>query len=89
MTAPKRILVEKGIPIPDLVIARHLARGTTSGRKSRFPLEEMEVGDSFIVPPRVKKEAMRYYCSVKGGRLGYKFMVGLDDDQVLRVWRYR
>lgn len=60
--------IEKNIPIPTKASA---------GRKSMFPWEDMQVGDSFFVsehksppsaPSRVRKEGMKFTSrSVDGG----------------------
>ena len=75
------VKIEKGIPI-----APH---GNTGKRKSKYPLADMEVGDSFVAK-RVKRAAL--YSAIysatmgKGKCLGRKFTIRSTEGG-FRVWR--
>lgn len=84
----RRAKIEKGIPIPQIVKERHDRYKDRGGQTvSKYPWREMEIGDSFMVPALVKYDNMRSYASLQGLILKRSFIVGLDDDQVLRCWR--
>jgi hypothetical protein len=53
----------------------------------RFPFEHMQVGDSFAVPPDVKRPAINVAAMRYGRKHGMKFTVRLTPDRSLRCWR--
>jgi hypothetical protein len=64
--------IEKGIPIPS---------------SSRFPLDRMEVEDSFAIPERhmeALRSAIRKFCAQNPGR---KFTTRREDRDTRRCWR--
>jgi hypothetical protein len=66
--------VETGVDVPP-----------RSSRRSKFPLTEMAVGDSFLVPAPVAKSVRpNLYATAK--RYGIKLVTRISDDG-LRVWR--
>mgnify|MGYP000533667375 CR=1 FL=1 len=68
--------IETGIAIPK--------RGA-SGRALKYPLPDMEIGDSFLVPRKLKvsvSAAVAYY----GKKTGKRFTVQIVEDGV-RIWR--
>ena len=53
----------------------------------RFPFADMQVGDSFAVPPDVKRPAVTVAAMRYGRNHGMKFTVRLTPDRTLRCWR--
>lgn len=68
--------IEKGIPVPKM---------TGAGRKTKYPFESMEVGDSFFIKDTKVKTISRTCCQ-HGKRLSRKFASRTVDGGV-RVWR--
>lgn len=82
----RKIVIEAGIPIKS-------PPGTTSRRVTRYPLDEMKVGDSFILScdrPEVNKTRNRLSSSIRIQRLahGRKYVTRAVDGGV-RVWRVK
>ena len=69
--------IEKNVPPP----AFHGAPN-----RLKYPFKEMEVGDSFSVPPE-DKDRVRSSASLAGMRLSRKFTLRRQDDGSFRVWR--
>ena len=53
----------------------------------RYPFEGMQVGDSFAVPPEVKRATVNVAAMRYGRKHGVKFTVRLTADRTLRCWR--
>jgi hypothetical protein len=78
--------VDKGVPLPTGI--------NDKGRPGLYPWDSMEVGDSFFVPGKTRKQ-FATQASAAGRRLGLKFVVRKDivgdtlAHQVagIRVWR--
>ena len=68
--------IEKSIPVPKL---------TGAGRKTKYPFESMQVGDSFFVKDGTVKTLSRSCCTY-GKRLERKFTSRTVDGGA-RVWR--
>ncbi len=68
--------IEKGIPVPKM---------TGAGRKTKYPFESMQVGDSFFVKDGTVKTLSRS-CGTYGKRLERKFTSRTVDGGA-RVWR--
>lgn len=73
--------IEKGVPLPE---------PPQRGRKgSKYPLADMQVGDSFLVPtmkPEERRQSLYQLVNTKGRAMGRKFVVRVADKGV-RVWR--
>ena len=69
-----RYVIDKNVPLP--------AKATT-GRKSKYPFDLMEVGDSFFVPGKVRMASTVRQAS---RRLGRRF-VWNEETGGARVWR--
>lgn len=69
-----RYVIDKNVPLP--------AKATT-GRKSKYPFDLMEVGDSFFVPGKVR---MASTVGQASRRLGRRF-VWNEETGGVRVWR--
>lgn len=69
------IVVERGVtlPTPRVVYA--------------YPYEEMEVGDSFVVPTSARQKVLNANYRA-GKRLGRVFQARTEGD-VVRIWRVR
>lgn len=82
MKEPVVLAVEKDIPIPE-----------ASHRKRRYPLDQMEVGDSFLVPTdpamTFRKLQAKASSSVAyaHGTLGGRRFVTRQVEGGVRVWR--
>ena len=86
------IAIEKGIPIPP-------KGNNQNGRPTKYPLDEMDVGDSFYCHPNVntKKAALslRWSIAVCGRRLkgaGKAFtsrMLIVEERFLIRCWRIK
>jgi hypothetical protein len=73
----KAVKIEKGIPIPK----------QRRGRRSTFPFDEMQPGDSFFVPVKDAKDKARVMSKV--GMYGRKTGAKLSTRTVtggLRIW---
>ena len=68
--------IEKGIPVPKM---------TGAGRKTKYPFESMQVGDSFFVKDGTVKTLSRS-CGIYGKRLNRKFTSRTVEGGA-RVWR--
>ena len=68
--------IEKGIPVP---------KTAGAGRKTKYPFESMQVGDSFFVKDGTVKTLSRS-CGTYGKRLERKFTSRTVDGGA-RVWR--
>ncbi len=68
--------IEKGIPVPKM---------TGAGRKTKYPFDVMEVGDSFFVKD-AKVKTLSRTCGSHGKRLSRKFISRTVEGGV-RVWR--
>jgi hypothetical protein len=55
----------------------------------RYPYDDMEVGDSFVVPDEVTRTSISASAYIYGKRYGKKFSVRKDATKVLRVWRIK
>ena len=53
----------------------------------KFPFADMQVGDSFAVPPDVKRPAINVAATRYGRKHDMKFVVRLTPDRTLRCWR--
>jgi hypothetical protein len=53
----------------------------------KFPFAGMQVGDSFAVPPDVKRPAVTVAAMRFGRRHGVKFTVRQVADKTYRCWR--
>ncbi len=69
-----RYVIDKDVPLP--------AKATV-GRKSKYPFDLMEVGDSFFVPGKVR---MASTVGQASRRLGRRF-VWNEETSGVRVWR--
>ena len=69
--------IDKGVPMPKL-------RGGP-GRNPIYPLGDMEVGDSFLVPGE-KRSSLRSAIQMYGKRYGKRFSLRTVDGGQ-RVWR--
>jgi hypothetical protein len=54
---------------------------------ARYPFADMQVGDSFAVPPTIKRQAVAVAALRHGIKHGMKFTVRLTTDRTLRCWR--
>jgi len=54
---------------------------------ARFPFEQMEVGDSFAVPPSVHRTTVGIAALRYGRKHGMKFTVRQVADKTFRCWR--
>ncbi len=53
----------------------------------KWPLEDMNVGDSFEVPDTVKRTTVTVYAARYGKKTGKKFTIRKTQDGKLRCWR--
>jgi hypothetical protein len=53
----------------------------------RFPFEQMEVGDSFAVPPDVHRTTVSIAALRYGRKHGAKFSTRKTPDGTIRCWR--
>lgn len=67
--------IEKGIPVP-----------SHRGAPSKYPWEQMEVGDSFFVPAEDTTKNFGSLARTSGKRMGAKF-TSRKLDGGWRVWR--
>lgn len=70
--------IEKNVPLLE----------KAAGRKAKYPLASMEVGDSFVVPLKYPKQRSPVHsvASIFGKKHGRKFTTRRIDNGV-RVWR--
>lgn len=68
--------IEKGIPVQPM-LKRTLA----------FPLDEMSVGDSFVMPLVKRNNLTSAFSQRKRNGLGGKFVTRRISDTDIRVWR--
>lgn len=54
---------------------------------SKYPFAYMEIGDSFAVPPHIKRAAVTANAMRYGKTHGMQFTVRLMPDRTLRCWR--
>jgi hypothetical protein len=54
---------------------------------AKFPFKDMQVGDSFAVPPDVKRPAVNVAAMRFGRKHGMKFTVRQMPDKSFRCWR--
>lgn len=54
---------------------------------SKFPFKDMKVGDSFAVPPNVKRPAVTVAAMRFGRKHGMRFTVRQMPDKSFRCWR--
>ena len=54
---------------------------------AKFPFKVMQVGDSFAVPPNVKRPAVNVAAMRFGRKHGMKFTVRQMPDKSFRCWR--
>jgi hypothetical protein len=52
-----------------------------------FPFEQMEVGDSFAIPPDIRRETVAVAALRYGRKHDMKFVVRLMPDRSYRCWR--
>jgi hypothetical protein len=53
----------------------------------RFPFDQMEVGDSFAVPPDVHRTTVSIAALRYGRKHGMTFVTRMVADRTLRCWR--
>lgn len=70
--------VEKGIPIP---------KPKSGGAPSKYPWDQLAVGDSFLVPDKTKK-TFSSQLLYRGKRNGCKY-IARDVEGGVRVWRVK
>ena len=70
------IKIDKHVPIPK----------DNRGRQSKYPWDQMDVGDSFLVGPDGPR-GMRGIASGAGTKRGKKFATRALEDGSVRVWR--
>ena len=68
--------VEQGVPVP---------KSTGAGRKTNYPFESMQVGDSFFIKDGKVKTVSRS-CGIYSKRFGCKF-ISRTVEGGARVWR--
>ena len=56
---------------------------------SKFPFGQMEVGDSFAVPPEIKRSTVNVAAKRYGDKHGMQFTVRRMPDHSLRCWRIK
>lgn len=74
-------LIEKNVPIPPKC---------PTGRKSRYPINKMEVGDSIFFPDPIGPKAARAASGAGTRRKGQKFIsrrLTENDQRGTRIWR--
>jgi len=53
----------------------------------RYPFEHMQVGDSFAIPPHIKRTTVGIAAMRFGREHGMKFTIRTMPDRTLRCWR--
>lgn len=53
----------------------------------KYPFENMNVGDSFLVPEHLKRSTITVAAKRYAEKHGWRFSVRLTDDRKLRCWR--
>lgn len=74
-TQVNEIKIEKGIPIPPM-----------RNSPNKYPVESLNVGDSFLSPPGARPMSFRTAVANKAKKLGFKITTR-QTPQGLRVWR--
>ena len=69
-----RYKIDKGIPVP------------TTG-KSRYPWNDMEIGDSFLVTEPHDVQRVRQRAFEASRRLNRKFITRSEEPKSVRIWR--
>lgn len=54
---------------------------------ARYPFGEMEVGDSFAIPPGVARNTVTVSAGRYGEKHQMKFIVRMMPDRTMRCWR--
>lgn len=54
---------------------------------ARYPFNQMEVGDSFVVPMEITRYAVSTAAHRYGHKNNMKFTVRLTNKRILRCWR--
>ena len=54
---------------------------------ARYPFADMQIGDSFAVPPTIKRSAINVAAMRYGRRHGMRFTVRQVADKTFRCWR--
>ena len=75
LASTNSISIDKGVPLP----------GTAQHGNMVYPLDQMQVGDSFAVPVS-KYGSLRQTAYARGFKLGMEFRVSKRGDEV-RCWR--
>lgn len=70
------IEIEKGVPIPD-----------KAGRKVKYPLDDMDVGDSFFVPDADHQDISPVIAARRRARKWTRQFTTRREDDGIRVWR--
>jgi len=68
--------IEKHVPIP-----------AVRGAGLQFPLEQMEVGDSFVVDTKAERGAAMVAASIIRQKNGKTFVSRIADEGKFRIWR--
>ncbi len=68
--------IEKDIPIPE-----------KSGRKIKYPLDDMEIGDSFFIPGVDHQDISPVIAARKRARKWQREFTTRREDDGIRVWR--
>lgn len=83
--------IDKNIPISEYYLAQYklLSARHGGGRKMtyNYPLDTMEVGDSFAVPPRARVGDVRRLANSYGNIANKTFLTIRDDTHRYRVYR--
>ncbi len=53
----------------------------------KYPFADMQVGDSFPIPPTMKRQTVNVAAMRYGKKHGMKFTVRLTEDRSYRCWR--
>jgi hypothetical protein len=61
---------------------------TSKGHKRRYPLDKMEVGDSFLVP-KAEERTIRNAVYLWASRHNKKFTIRTLDNGTIRCWRIK
>lgn len=82
-----KIAIEKGIPMPGYDGRQQKPHNQPP--KTIYPLADMEVGDSFVVPVRKKRSVRSVVCKFKNyfGNEHKDFTTRQVENNMVRVWR--
>ncbi len=70
--------IEKDVPLP----ARKIAR------RSPYPFQEMEIGDSFLVPLEKDKSPSAIYASISNAKKRFNInLTSARTEAGIRIWR--